>query len=249
MKIYIMTHKPFKNVTHSSIYVPLLVGAEKNFGKKEYLKDNSIRDNISDKNSNFCELTGAYWIWKASQEDIVGLCHYRRYFCTTKHFFQKYTILSENQIRKYLDKYDIILPSKNHYEYNNKPSKIFFAENHDIEIWENCKRIIKMECPEYFKDFEWFEQETTGYCYNMLITRKALYDTYSKWLFQILFKLEKITDIDKYNGYNARMYGFLSERLLNVWCHHNQLKIKEVPVYNSEFPNLYHRFLRKILDH
>lgn len=38
-------------------------------------------DNISLKNSSYCELTGMYWAWKNLRGvDVIGLCHYRRYF-------------------------------------------------------------------------------------------------------------------------------------------------------------------------
>ena len=64
----------------------------------------------------------------------------------------------------------------------------------------------------------------------MLICNKNLYDEYCEWLFSILFELENITDLSTMDAYNQRMYGFVSERLLNVWVHHNNLKIKTLPV-------------------
>ena len=247
MKIFVITHKKFQKVSRDPVYVPLLVGADHNTGESNYLKDNSIEDNISEKNSSFCELTGAYWIWKSVNEDIVGLCHYRRYFCLSKRLFPRMTILSEKQIKRILQSYDIILPAKNNYEYNNKPSKEFFAENHDPDVWEKCKRIIKIRHQEYMSDFEWFEEETTGYCYNMLIASKDIFDAYHEWLFDILFELEKITDLSKYNNYNTRMYGFVSERLINVWCHHQKLRIKEMPVYNVDSPNILIKISQKVM--
>ena len=39
-------------------------------------------NNISWKNTSYCELTGVYWGWKNLQCDYIGLCHYRRYFET-----------------------------------------------------------------------------------------------------------------------------------------------------------------------
>ena len=68
VKIYTVTHKKFKKYARRNIYQSLLVGANKNKGDEDFIKDNSFEGNISDKNSSFCELTGQYWIYKESNE-------------------------------------------------------------------------------------------------------------------------------------------------------------------------------------
>ena len=60
------------------IITPIYVGAKINKENLKYLKD-STGDNISEKNENFCELTGMYWIWKNVDADFYGMMHYRRY--------------------------------------------------------------------------------------------------------------------------------------------------------------------------
>ena len=62
-------------------YIPIRVGsaiAESDFS---FLRDDT-GDNISEKNSNYAELTAQYWVWKnydLSDVDYVWFCHYRRY--------------------------------------------------------------------------------------------------------------------------------------------------------------------------
>lgn len=69
----------------------------------------------------------------------------------------------------------------------------------------------------------------------MMICTKELYDNYMEWLFRILFVLEDKVDYSAYDTYNQRLFGFLSERLFNVWLEKNSnIKIKEMPVYNIE---------------
>ena len=81
VKIIVATHKKY-SMPNDKMYVPVHVGAE---GKEDlsYTKDNT-GDNISFKNSYFCELTGLYWAWKNLNADYIGLVHYRRYFSLKK---------------------------------------------------------------------------------------------------------------------------------------------------------------------
>ena len=81
VKIFVVCHKEAE-VPNDDVYTPIHVGKAKsdlNFG---FIGDNT-GDNISEKNSTYCEMTAHYWVWKnVRKEDAVyvGFCHYRRFF-------------------------------------------------------------------------------------------------------------------------------------------------------------------------
>lgn len=226
--IYIAAHKKF-NVPSNDIYVPLHVGAE---GKDDlgYTLD-CFGDNISLKNPYFCELTGLYWIWKNSNADYVGLVHYRRYFYKSS-FSKINKLLCKDDIIKILNGNDIIL-SQRGYTWGTSV-KGQYEKKHIKEDLDKCEKILKRKYSDYSMYFDKvFDND--HYCpFNMIICRKKLFNDYCEWLFDILFELEKEIDLSNRESYNARVYGFLSERLLNVWVLKNNLKVKELPVFNNE---------------
>ena len=70
--------------------------------------------------------------------------------------------------------------------------------------------------------------------YNMMIANGQEFDAYCAWLFAVLEELEKSVDMTGYTPYQQRLYGFLSERLLNVWVAHRGLQVKYLKVFNTE---------------
>ena len=79
-------------------------------------------------------------------------------------------------------------------------------------------------------DFHTFMYHCNAYSgYNMFITGRKHFDEYSQWLFSVLFELEKRVKLSAYPD-QARLFGYLSERLINVYCIRHRLKIKYVPV-------------------
>ena len=97
-------------------------------------------DNISDKNREYCELTGIYQAWKnydkLGNPDYIGFIHYRRLLVFNEYEYDKYEQTKINKayrdifdnfdnddlldkyglnletINKYIQKYDLILPMK-----------------------------------------------------------------------------------------------------------------------------------------
>ena len=153
LKILVAYHKKttlFKN----EIFIPIHLGRilkekETKDGKvlrEEYnwLIENMIGDdtgdNISDKNREYCELTGIYWACKnydkLGNPDYIGFMHYRRLLVFNEYEYDKYEQTKINKayrdifdnfnndnlldkyglnletINKYIQKYDLILPMK-----------------------------------------------------------------------------------------------------------------------------------------
>lgn len=237
IKILVATHKKYW-MPADDVYLPIHVGRE---GKADlgYIGDNT-GDNISAKNANYCELTGLYWAWKNLKCDYIGLCHYRRYFANknlhTNNLEKKKTvILHRADYEKLLQEYDVILPVKRNYYIETVRSQYEHAHNKcDLD---EAERIIQELYPEYSEAFEKVMGRTKLHILNMFVMKKALFDEYCSWLFSILFELEKMIDITNYNQYEARVFGFISERLFNVWLEKQHLNVKEVLVVNLEKVN------------
>ena len=247
LKILVATNKKYW-MPKDSVYTPIQVGAE-GHEKLGYIRDN-IGENISKKNANYCELTGLYWAWKNLECDYIGLCHYRRYFTRKKHISdleeKKNAILDKKAYEKLLSRYDIILPAKRNYYIETVRSQ--YEHAHYKKDLETVEEIIKEEYPNYAKAFEIVMARHRLHIYNMFVMKKSDFDAYCQWLFSILHKAEEKIDITGYSPYEARIYGFLAERLFNVWLEQKQFHTVEVPVVCLEkidWPKKIKAFLKR----
>ena len=229
--IYIATHKKF-NVPNLNGYCALQVGAE---GKEKYgyLRDN-IGNNISGKNANYCELTGLYWIWKNTDDSYKGLVHYRRYFGRNNLSNKISDICSYEYLLNCLKSVDIVLPYVEYFKQNAKEEILLHCCTE--EIFDKLRQIIETKYPDYIETYDRYFNENKASLFNMLFCKREIFDAYCEWLFSILFVLEKQVDLAKLNTYQQRLYGFLSERLLNVWVIKNKLVVKHLPVIHMELP-------------
>jgi hypothetical protein len=235
-RILVATHKKY-DFPNNALYEPIQVGAalsKHNFG---YLQDSEGRT-ISSKNRSYSELTALYWAWKNDYfrgKDYCGLVHYRRYFKGGLPF-GKFSILSAEEIETYLSRYDIILPKKRNYYIENVRSHYGHAHyKKDLDILE---ALIRKRTPEYSEAFETVMSKTKLHLYNMFVMKSEDFNRYMEWLFTLMPAVEEKIDISDYDDYQARVFGFLSERLFNVWLVKNELKIKSISVVNLEGENL-----------
>lgn len=239
IKIFICAHKEVPLPQHP-YFLPIQAGAALHETIKGYQPDNE-GDNISIKNPNFCELTCHYWAWKNLKNvDIVGLNHYRRYFdfqkkwshfSADKHFVATKNFLEQDfifpDLEKILHQYDIILPIARHWRISNTQQ---YSEYHIAKDWDMLRQIIKERSPQYIPSFEkTMDHSNKSVGYNMFITSWKHFNAYSEWLFDILFEVERrIPPID--DPIQCRIYGYMSERLINVFCEQHQMRIKHIPL-------------------
>ncbi len=189
-------------------------------------------ENISIKNPNYCELTCLYWAWKNLDADALGLCHYRRYFAGRRFGSRWDRILTGEQAEKLLLKAPVVLPKKRNYYIETGWSQ--YAHAHHEEDLLAVRAILKTRCPSYVPAFDRTLGRTTGHRFNMFIMRRETLDVYCTWLFSVLAELEAKLDISEYSSYDQRVFGFVAERLLDVWIETEGVLYCECPVIHME---------------
>lgn len=234
IKIIVATHKKYQ-MPNDNMYLPVHVGSE---GKQSlgYQKDND-GDNISSKNPYYCELTGLYWAWKNLDAEYIGLSHYRRQFTCSKKNPKKESdkfniVLNRREAEQLLDSTDIILPKLRNYYIENLYNH--YKHTMYIEQLDETRKIIEEKYPIYLEEFDKLHKRKSMHAFNMMIMKKNVLDSYCKWLFDILFELEKRIPPQQYDSFHARYLGRISERLLDVFIYTNKLKYKEIKVIDMQ---------------
>lgn len=187
--------------------IPIQVGADLCTEKLCDIRDNT-GDHISDKNPQYCELTGLYWIWKHDSAEYKGICHYRRHFYISKEDIDR---LSSTDI-------DVILTVP---VVNFPDVKSVYCHDHEAADWAVMAEAVERLAPAYTASLRALEQSRYYYAYNMLIAKREIFDSYCRWLFPILDYCEK-NCLPHRDPYQGRFIGFLAERLMTVYFMHHE---------------------------
>jgi hypothetical protein len=240
--IFITAFKQFDDCVTDERYKIITVKDFNYEGKLESYKDN-VGDNISDMNGFFNELTTFYWIVKNyPMKEYVGMCSYRRYF----------SFLDDiDSIKDVLQTNDIILPTKE--PLDGKTVFEHYDSYHNIKDLELALEILYKQYPSYKSDAEKVLNSRNMYCNNIFIMKREDFIKYCEFVFNILFtflnykNIKCNDDVIKYVMsnrhlyikddifsksaiYQARIGGFLAERLFNIFIEHNFKKKYEVPM-------------------
>jgi hypothetical protein len=245
LRLFSAAHRPY-SIAAASYIQPLQAGKAHATIDLGFAGDDT-GDHISHKNKNFCELTVLYWIWKNWPRDRVdawGMVHYRRQFCLHPGWRKKdiYTFSGEQlqevvseklgeKIISSLERKDVILPRPvNIFKKDGKLRSIeeHYRHEHIGAHWDTMISVMKEKYPEYEASLSYFNNVKLS-LFNMMIARWSTWDEYLSWLFDILFEVEKrIGPIE--DPYQARVFGFLSERMINLFVYHKKYKIDYYPV-------------------
>lgn len=241
VKILVACHKP-SQLPDNEMLFPIHVGAAASSLNLGIQRDDE-GENISDKNYCYCELTAMYWAWKNLKDvDVIGLCHYRRYFdfhkqCTSFLPASSFPIsaldklnfsVNDAIVSKVCQGSVVVCKALN----LNTTLKLHYCDNHYSDDYRMLETVVdKMQNNNYKKAFE--KVISKGYKlapYNMMLMSRNLYDDYCTWLFGVLAIVEERIEICNYSTYQKRVFGFMAERLLNVWLEAKGIEVIEKPL-------------------
>lgn len=225
IEILVAAHKKFP-MPDKKGYLPILVGAVKNYKPGiEYQRDDE-GENISAKNPNYNELTAVYWAWKNLKDvDAIGLVHYRRLFFDSKPYNLNNVISIEN-VEKLLTKYDVILPKKRNYYIETNYSHYIHA--HHQEPLDKTREIIRTNYPQYLSKYDQIMKRRKAHMFNMFIMKRDAFESYCTFIFGVLGKLEKNINLTGYSTQEKRVFGYISELLMDVWLETNTFRYTEL---------------------
>jgi len=224
-------------------YTP--VGLNKDNFSKEWLRDNT-GENIAEKNSNYGEYTFYYWYWKnllkfKKDNEWVGFCSYREYWGNKKNIntqnlkdlvlkqydqswsgynaiIGKPIFVGGTKISKVL-KYGKMALLRNPLALISKKGRTIRWQFEMFHGIKNLDLAIDLLPEEDREEFRLFTRTKNSFARgNMFITKSSkIINNYFEYIFDWLFKCEKLFGFNLTGYGQVRMYTFLAERFLPFW--------------------------------
>jgi lipopolysaccharide biosynthesis glycosyltransferase len=238
IKILVCHHKQSPYIKNECV-LPIEVGKFLHTTKLDYCIGDDTGDNISKKNPYWCELTALYWAWKNLDADYYGLMHYRRYLSfENNEGYQVITSLREKSIQESLKPTNIynfcrdvdiitgpIWPIHPVGLDNLVMSSYdFYKREHVQADMDITLSVIKDKYPDFY--FAALDELSSNYCFfmNLMVLKKELFYSYCEFLFGVLNEVEKKINLNNRDSYQKRVFGFLAERLSNIFVIYCQQK-------------------------
>lgn len=225
MKIFVVGHldvRCYNDPLYSRIWV----------GPRQILENDDLSDstgdNIAHRNPSHAELTAIYWVWKNAFENAVGFCHYRRYFS-----INRCDPIKKVDLECLLLKYDIVVPSQRSY-FPLSVKSHYYVQHYESDV-VLARNAVEKLYPDYVDAFDLVFGGHKICLYNMFVCRFDLFDQYCTWIFSVLADIDSKIDATGRPSGQGRVFGFLSERLFNVWLKKNgtNLSVCYLPVIQN----------------
>lgn len=242
IKVLVACHKEDLAIRKDDVYMPIQVGKALHPKLDLGFQCDNEGDNISDKNGSYCELTAIYWAWKNLKDvDVIGLCHYRRYFdfynqCKWPYAVKAFPV-------SHLPYLDFSIPESIVQQVRSGAvvaSKLIhhpfslgvdYCVHHYSEDMETIKAILHENYKEYEEAYaKVIENNNLMRPFNMFLMDWTDFEHYCDWIFAILKEAENRIRIEYYNPVQQRIWGYIAERLFNVWLYAEQKKVIGKPV-------------------
>lgn len=236
--LFSIYYKPF-HVPDISYIHPIHAGHA--LGNDFGIEGDDSGDHISALNPNWVEMTALYYIWKNYPKEGIpywGMVHYRRYLTTpigwnpfkrierlpaTEENFRK--VLNpelETYIDRKLEEGYVLVPKADHmYKLKRWSVRQQYIRDHDADAWNLMEKAVKTQHPEYTRSFDRFAGGLDLFAFNIMIASWDFWNGYLSFLFPILREVQQHYTI-RPDPNQRRVFGFLAERLLNVYVLHQK---------------------------
>lgn len=226
LRVFVAAHKDYE-FPGDPVYRPIHVGRAGADARLPFAGDDT-GENISALNRTYCELTGLYWAWRNTDHAACGLVHYRRYFAGAGK-----QPASGAEMARWLQDADVIVARRRHYVIETVRQQ--YSHAHHASDLDAARDALEALHPEHLRSFDAVMAARSLSLYNMFLMRRELLDAYCSWLFPVLERAAEQIPFDRYGPQQARVMGYVGERLFNVWLHHNDhLRIERRRVFNTE---------------
>jgi hypothetical protein len=125
-----------------------------------------------------------------------------------------------------LSGHDILLPKSNHIVAGSFLKQ--YGRAHPLHpLLRLLANLCERDDHQGKQALEFFSNHDTAYWNNLYVMRWESFIAFCEWQFELLFQLnDQIAPLD--DPYQNRICAFLSERLLNFWIWHRQLRVREL---------------------
>ena len=226
LRIFIMTHKDFKNYRFSPIYTIVADDTSQLKDKYNLPIIYATKGKLYQLKRAYSEMSKLYYIYQlykngTMSSKYIGLNHYRRYFNFTDNIPDVDDILKNN---------DVIL---NDPFTDNRGMKSQYCRYHFCINYNEIINIIKDIKPDYYETAKRANYLKEIHCCNLFIMKKDVFFKYCEFMYDILFEFDKRhnfkTDDEVLNyvkqfgsgEYHSRIQAFLSERIGNIFYEQN----------------------------